>query len=167
MVKLEYVPTGLVEILAHYGNPDADGDFIPDQSWVKRNLRRFRLPYPLRLSWRPDTLVQTVLAHRLVGDAIVDALDEIGQVHGGRYLEQNQLNRFGGIYNARLKRGINEPSTHTWGIAIDLNPDKAPLGEDPSGQPDFIVQAFKKRGFVWGGEFNRPDGMHFQAARGY
>lgn len=167
MVKLDHVPTGLIEILNHYGNPDSDGDFVPDKAWVEKNLRRFRLPYPLRLSWNPDQLIRYVLAHRLVGDAMMDALDEIGQVHGGRYLEQNQLNRFGGVYNPRLKRGLGQLSTHTWAIAIDLNPEKAPLGADPSGQPGFVVEAFTKRGFMWGGEFKRPDGMHFQACRGY
>lgn len=167
MTKLDYVPNGLIEIIKHYGNPDTDGDFQTDPEWVKRNLKRFTLPYPLRLSWNPEKLVKSVISHRRVGDAMMDALDEIGQTHGGRYLEQNQLNRFGGIYNPRMKRGIGQMSTHTWAIAIDLAPDIAPLGADPSGMPDFIVDAFEKRGFVWGGHWDRPDGMHFQACRGY
>lgn len=160
MIKLAHIPHGVDEIKETYGDPG-------DDLWARDNLGTFALPFPLRLSWDPGTLVYSVIAHRLVGGAIVDALDEIGQFKGGAYLERNKLNRFGGIYNRRAKRGIDQPSTHTWAIAIDLNPDKAPLGGDPNGQPRFIVGAFTKRGFVWGGNFARPDGMHFQACGGY
>jgi hypothetical protein len=97
---------------------------------------------------------------------MVDALDEIGEAHGGAYLEREGLNRFGGTFNPRLKRGYNSLSTHTWGIAIDIAPERGALGEEPD-IPDFIVDAFERRGFVWGGRWARPDGMHFQAARGY
>jgi len=166
LISIDYVPTGRGEIIRHYGNPDADGDFAVDEQWKRDNLRVFRLPYPLRLSWRPDVLVERVATHRLVGDAIVDALDEIGQTHGGAHLERNRLNHFGGIFNPRLKRGYNDLSTHTWAIAIDINPHRGPLGEEPD-MPGFIVEAFERRGFVWGGRWSRPDGMHFQAARGY
>jgi hypothetical protein len=166
MVTLDYVPNGKLEILAHYGNPDTDGDFAVDEAWKRENLRVFRLPFPLRLSWNEDVLIRRVTAHKLVGDAICDALDEIGQYKGGQYLERNQLNLYGGIFNPRLKRGYNSLSTHTWAIAVDLNPHRGPLGQQPD-MPEFIVEAFEKRGFVWGGRWSRPDGMHFQAARGY
>lgn len=165
MKVLPIVPNGLEEIKALYGDPQhIPGK--PDVEWERENLSTFQLPYPLRLSWDKDTLVSTVTAHKLVGEYICDALDEIGQYNGGWYLDKFGYNRFGGIYNPRFKRGIDELSTHAWGIAIDLNPHLGPLGEE-SKMPDFIVKAFTNRGFVWGGVFPRPDGMHFQACSGY
>lgn len=166
MIRLERVPSGLKEIVAYYGDPDIDGDFVIDPGWKEKHLTVFNLPYPLRLSWRPETLVSRVTAHRLVGDAMMDALVEIGDYRGGAYLEQNQYNYFGGIFNPRMKRGIGQLSTHTWGIAIDINPHLGPLGK-PSQMPEFIVNAFVRRGFVWGGEWKRTDAQHMQAAKDY
>jgi hypothetical protein len=159
IVSLDYVPNGYEDIIRYYGDPDAP-DFWDAQ------MERFAVPFPLRLSWDTQTEITRIVAHRLVGMAIVDALFEISQHQTPGYLRGNDLDLFGGTYADRNKRGIDEPSTHRWGIAIDLNPHLGPLGEEPK-MPGFIVNAFKRRGFVWGGDFDRPDGMHFQAARGY
>jgi hypothetical protein len=167
MVKLGTVPEGLDEIVSEYGDPDPNEDMEPSSAWYLDNIATFRLPYPLRLSWRPETTVTVVHAHKKVGAAIMDALSEIGQYRGGAYLERNRYNYFGGILNVRLKRGGNELSTHSWGIAIDLNPNHAPFGVKNHTQPDFIVRAFQRRGFRWGGSWEYPDAMHFEACRGY
>lgn len=166
-MKLVNVPYGLSEIKAYYGNPDANGDLEVDKKWREENIRIFTLPYPLRLSWNIHQTINKFAAHKKIGAVIVDAMEEIGDYKGGAYLDRNGYNRFGGVFNPRMKRGYDSLSTHTWAIAIDLNPSLAPLGEDPTGQPDFIVEAFEKRGFIWGGRWSRPDGMHFQAADGY
>jgi hypothetical protein len=62
-------------------------------------------------------------------------------------------------------------SSHTWGIAIDLNPDqngwdKTPAAAGQAGSLARIVPIFAKHGFAWGGDFkNSPlDGMHFELA---
>jgi hypothetical protein len=159
IIKLDHVPDGLDEIYEYYGDPDA-----PD--FFEKNLRRFNVPFPLRLSWEPDVQVTRILAHKRVGDAIVDALFEIAEYKGADYVHAEGLDYYGGTFANRKKRGIDEPSTHAWAIAIDLNPHRGPLGEQPA-MPQFIVDAFERRGFVWGGHFQRPDGMHFQACRGY
>jgi hypothetical protein len=52
-------------------------------------------------------------------------------------------------------------STHSWGMAIDLNASWNKLGAIPTLSREF-VNCFKKEGFKWGGEFSRKDGMHFQ-----
>jgi len=84
-----------------------------------------------------------------------------------KYLQENDWDRWGGCFNFRLKRGSNELSTHAWGIAVDINPHIAPFGGDPDKQPYFIVKAFERRGFEWGGRWSYPDGQHFQACHGY
>ena len=58
-------------------------------------------------------------------------------------------------------------STHAWGIAIDLNNHIAGWLDPDGVQPEGIVDAFKKRGFIWGGDWSEQyvDMMHFQACR--
>ncbi|MCP4393977.1 MAG: M15 family metallopeptidase [Alphaproteobacteria bacterium] len=38
------------------------------------------------------------------------------------------------------------------------------MGEKPT-IPKKIIQIFEKRGFIWGGDWKRPDGMHWSARR--
>lgn len=161
MKKLSIVPNGLEEIKELYGDPQH-----PDAEWERENLSRFRLPFPMKLSWDTNTVVTLVTAHKLVGEAMMDALEEIRDYRGEAYLQQNRLDLFGGIYNPRKKRGIDEWSTHAWGIAIDINPHRGPLGQ-PSTMPEFIVEAFVKRGFEWGGNWKRIDAQHHQACTGF
>lgn len=52
-------------------------------------------------------------------------------------------------------------SVHAWGCAIDINAAWNRLGEKPTMSKN-LVKCFTDAGFVWGGEWNRPDGMHFQ-----
>ena len=168
MIKLDFVPTGLDEINDYYGNPDPDGDMMYNQEWFSENIKEFRFPIPLAKSWNTTAYTTRFWVHKLVGPAIVDAINEIVERRGAAYLLENHLDRWGGGWNWRFKTGSRELSTHGYGISCDINPDLAPYGE-PSNQPDFIVEAFTKRGFFWGGEWPFPykDGMHFQAARDY
>lgn len=71
------------------------------------------------------------------------------------------LKTYDGCFNIRKKRGLNSPSLHSWGIAIDFNAFENGLGMRPKMSPD-IVQCFKAAGFDWGGDWQRMDGMHFQ-----
>jgi hypothetical protein len=168
MIKLSYVPSGLEEINDYYGNPDPDGDGSYNHSFGKQNLTVFNLPFPMRLGWRSDQWVQKAMLHNKVGLAVVDGLEEMGHYISGdpAYLDRNELNLWWGAFNFRLKRGYNSLSTHSWGIAFDINKHLGELGEPPS-MPEWIVDIFEKRGFVWGGRWDRPDGMHFQACKGY
>ena len=52
-------------------------------------------------------------------------------------------------------------SHHSWGAALDVNVATNWLGRPPHQDPR-LVAAFVRRGFVWGGRFLVPDGMHFE-----
>ena len=66
-----------------------------------------------------------------------------------------------GCFNIRKKRGGNSLSLHSWAIAIDVNAAWNGFNQNP--QLDLrVVQCFVDSGFDWGGEWNKPDGMHFQ-----
>ena len=52
-------------------------------------------------------------------------------------------------------------SQHAWGAAIDINAPENPFGATPTQDPH-LVKIFERWGFLWGGDFAIPDGMHFE-----
>lgn len=67
----------------------------------------------------------------------------------------------------RLQRGsLVKLSWHSWAIAADINPDTNPMQHPgdkvKTDMNDLFINGFKQAGFDWGGDFNRPDAMHFQ-----
>jgi hypothetical protein len=55
-------------------------------------------------------------------------------------------------------------SHHAWGIALDVNVPQNPFGAEPD-QDARLVRVFEDWGFIWGGDFILPDGMHFEYRR--
>lgn len=168
MKTLEIVPNGLEEILEYYGDPrGADGK--RSRQWYEDNTEVYNLPFQMRLSWDIETIISKVRAHKKIGPALIDALKEIELKYGAETLERKHLNYYGGIPAWRNKRGGGELSTHCWLIAIDINPHIGRFGhtEDAITYPQEFVEAFTKRGFVWGGMWDWPDAQHFQGASGY
>ena len=163
MLKLNIVPQGAREIMMLYGAPGriVNDHFEADPAWARENLKRFALGFPLRQSW-DQAVLHSFVAHRLVGDVMVDALEEIHAYYGLAVMRRYGLDFWGGVYNPRFKRNGSEPSAHAWGIAIDYCPDLGPYGQ-PSRIPWPIHEAFIKRGFV----NLDQDSMHFQACDDY
>lgn len=76
-----------------------------------------------------------------------------------------------GGFNWRGIAGENgRLSPHSFGIAIDLSPRKAPYWRwsrvfphpQQAAYPEAIVTAFEAEGFVWGGKWHEYDIMHFE-----
>ena len=146
------VPNGRGEIVEVFGDPCEDAC----------ESGRVALPAPLPLSWAPQQRVTRFACHEKMVPVFTAVFADIH----GRGL-WHLLEDFGGCYNCREQRGSNaKTSTHSWGIGIDLNAKQNPLGAAPK-MPQEIVAVFREHGFVWGGEWSRPDGMHFQYATGY
>lgn len=165
-IKLDYVPNGLKEINEYYGNPDANKDFDLDPDWYRENTTVMELPFYMRQSWGNHKKVYNFRVHKLVLESLKDALIDIASYYGEKFYKE-KLDYTGGTYNFRYKRGKEELSVHSWGIAIDLLPNIGCMGCDPKNFPTYIVEAFKQRNWIWGGDFNYPDPMHFQACKGY
>ncbi|MBX3233979.1 MAG: M15 family metallopeptidase [Labilithrix sp.] len=77
--------------------------------------------------------------------------------------------KLGGTFAYREIAGTNLRSTHSWGIAIDLDPAACEYwrnGPQPpvwkNRVPQAIVDAFEAEGFVWGGRWYHYDTMHFE-----
>ncbi|MFA6492890.1 MAG: M15 family metallopeptidase [Patescibacteria group bacterium] len=71
-------------------------------------------------------------------------------------------------YNNRSKVGGGGKSLHSWGIAIDINPEANPYqpgnyGPSQTDIPQVVIDIFKKYGFAWGGDWpGERDAMHFE-----
>ena len=150
---LTAIPVGLDEILDTFGDPG-------DPGFEAEHILLFSLPYPLMYNWQSVTQSR---CHRLVVENFQAAFEAVRDAGF-----EDQVKHYGGIYAKRSIRGRTAfPSTHSWGIAIDLEPEKYPLGS-AARFPDEIVAIFAQFGFFYGGDFkSRRDPMHFQLCRGY
>ena len=72
---------------------------------------------------------------------------------------------YNGCYSPRMQVGNSYAlSRHAFGIAVDINAGKNKYGETPRQDPR-LVAVMEKWGFVWGGRWLVPDGMHFEFVR--
>lgn len=141
------VPSGLKEIEATFGKA---GD--------EKNQELFDLPYPLLYN---GVKVTRSRAHKLMVPVFKAVLAELKAKGLEKYVQN-----YGGIYNHRPITGTQKLSTHSWGIAIDIEPQKYPLGSTARIQAD-VIEVFARYGFIYGGDFPTPDPMHMQYASGY
>lgn len=159
-------PHGFEAILATFGEI---GRFIRpdgtiDPRWESGNMVSVALPYPLRLAWgNPAPLATKIRCHKLVAPVVLQAFEAIDRAGLRR-----AVRTFGGCYNYRPKRTGSRPSTHSWGIALDLNPGTNAMGTAGDMDPR-LVQIFREHGFKWGGDWTgrNKDPMHFQFCTGY
>ncbi len=153
-------------LAAFYGNPDVNGDGLPDKAWEAANIVRIAPPYPLFLAWAPTTHVSGIAVHKKCADSLTRILTRIGTELTEAERRRFQLDMYGGCFNYRLMRGSTNLSVHSYGAAIDLAPAINSLGAEWGSKenmmPQKVVQMFNKEGAVWGGIWRRPDAQHFQ-----
>lgn len=144
------IPRGLAEIREVYGEPCT----------ARCSSGRVRLPEPLKQSW--DGKPITVFAcHELIAPVFDSVFAEIHRRGLWHLLED-----FGGVYNCRDVKGSAKPSTHSWGIGVDLNANRYPL-RSTKKQDRRLIAIFADHGFVNGETWARPDPMHWQRVVGY
>jgi hypothetical protein len=168
-LKLLPCPHGPIEIRTVFGDIEkyisssSDGKMMLDSAFEHKHIVSLTLPFPLRLASEPKKMVSTIRCHALLTDRISAIFEDLGK---SRPLAQKLY--WGGCFNFRLKRNGLGLSTHSWGIAIDLNPETNKRGT-MGDMPLEIVAAFKNYGFIWGGNWNGKarDPMHFQYCTGY
>jgi hypothetical protein len=134
------------------------------------NLKRFSLPYPMRLAWDKNTIISTSVAHIKCAEYFEEALLRIYEFYGGfNEVRHLNLDLFGGIYNYRTMTNSTRLSSHAWAVSIDLNPDENRYGWTWPGKakmPVEVVEIFESLGAVSGARWkNNPDAMHQQFCR--
>lgn len=154
---------------SYYGKIELSNDGRPTERWEARSLTKVLAPYPLRLAWAPDTVVRKITCHRLLAPSLLQCLARILEHYGSlEAVSAAGMDLYGGCYNFRPMRGGTNLSMHSYGIAIDLDPDRNALNrkwEKGKGMmPLEVVRIFREAGWTWGGDWHRADCMHFQAA---
>lgn len=151
------------ELRKKYGIPDYGGTF-------KKNMTQVTLPYTM---WMDDLKITKCWMNKSCSDSLLRVLTYVWDENGRDYdkIKAQQLHIFSGSWNIRNMRGGASLSTHAFGVAIDIAAPWNMLGKKPGynkfsfTNDSVIVKAFKEEGWTWGGDWSRPDGMHFQAAR--
>jgi hypothetical protein len=64
----------------------------------------------------------------------------------------------------RAIRGTNQPSNHSWGLAVDLNAPANPMTDRlVTDMPAWMPALWKSKQFRWGGDYpRRKDAMHYE-----
>jgi murein DD-endopeptidase MepM/ murein hydrolase activator NlpD len=158
-------PQGLSGIVQTFGDIREhvrdDGSASP--AWEAGFIGRAKLPFRIPLSFAPAQSAGVIACHKL----LVPLFEAVFADIAAQGL-QGAVKTYGGGYNWRMKRGQAKPSTHSWGIAIDLNPVTNAMGTAGDMDPA-LVALFEGYGFVWGGRWAgaNKDPMHFQYCSGY
>lgn len=78
------------------------------------------------------------------------------------------INKTAGTFNYRQIAGTSRLSSHSYGIAIDINTEYSDYWQWSKNMeyknqiPIEIVEIFEKHGFIWGGKWYHYDTMHFE-----
>lgn len=174
-------PNGYREIEEMFGNP-ANADGTLNEAWEGRNIRKIPPPDGWQLYYQEDgrlTEVTGIRLHRLLADSFVSVLDEIWSVAarecgGGAsngdiraWLHQHCMDQHGGGFNFRKITAGTKLSLHSYGIAIDWDPDHNPRQKPLTCTlPDWWFDIWHRHGWSDGRRFRTPDPMHVQFATG-
>jgi hypothetical protein len=140
----------------HFGEfasrPAGTGTFVPQTSWIDQHL-----------SSQNVVQLGAVTCNRAIMAPLTAAMQEITDRGLASLVNTADFQYEGGCWNPRVARVIagGTLSSHSWGMAIDINVGNNPLGAPPHQDPR-LVAIMSKHGFAWGGRFLRPDGAHFE-----
>jgi hypothetical protein len=131
-------------------------------------LTTIKLPFPLILSWDKNVSIDRMTCHKLVADKLLAIFNDLLAHYGKEKIHELGIDRYGGCYNFRKMRGGSDYSRHSWGIAIDLDPERNLLKETSKtarfARPEYkeMIDIFYKHGFESLGREKNYDWMHFQ-----
>ena len=146
------------EILNKYGKPNQNGTYLVS----------IKLPYSMRLAWDKNTKVNTMRCHKLVAQNFTNVFNDLLNHYGLAKIQELGIDLFGGCFNFRAMRGGSDYSRHSWGIAIDLDPERNQLKETSKtarfARPEYkpMIDIFYKHGFISLGVEKNYDWMHFE-----
>lgn len=150
-------PKGLAAIRATYGNIaiTSGGQIASPKTWESNNM------IVVHETWLPKG---KLYVNRLVWPSLKACFEACLALKDGYVI------RTLGCFAPRAKRVNGELSTHSWGIAVDLNADTNPLSFDGvlrTDIPEMWIKIFEDACWTWGGRWKKPDAMHLQFCSGY
>ena len=129
------------------------------------------LPFDMVLAWDKSAKVRKMTLHTKVAASATRIFSTIAATYSEAERRSLGLNLFGGSLNVRRMRGGSAYSMHSWGIAIDFDPERnqlswgsprARLSHDDAGP---FWRAWEAEGWLSLGRARNFDWMHVQAAR--
>lgn len=129
---------------------------------------RVALPFHFRLAWDLDQKVSIVSCHKKLASAFTGIWVDAAKHYGETEFRRLRLDLYGGCFNYRPMRGGSSLSTHAYGAAWDVDPERNQLKWDHNlaslSRSDYapfwsIVEAY---GAVSLGRAKNYDWMHFQ-----
>ena len=147
------------QLMQKYGTPNGTG---------VNYLVTIPLPYPMRLSWDKSKIITRLRCHKLVANQLSAIFKDILDFYGLEHIQRLGIDLYGGCFNFRKMRGGSDWSRHSWGVAIDLDPERNQLKQTSKNanfakmeyQP--MIDIFYKHGFVSLGREKNYDWMHFE-----
>jgi hypothetical protein len=137
---------------------------------VGENQTKLELPYKMIIAWDPKITLSKITCHQKVSKSLYTIFEKTLKEYGEKDIVKLRLNVFGGCLNVRKMRGGSAWSIHSWGAAIDLDPDNNQLKwgkEKATFGKDVYVPFWKiveSEGWTSLGREKNYDWMHFQAA---
>lgn len=159
LVKVTYPRDREGELKAFYGEPGS-------------NQVTCRPAYPLTLAWDKDTIIRGFSCHTRVKEPLEKIFKQTLARYGNEGIRDLGLDMFGGCLNIRPKKGSQKiMSLHSWGAAVDLDPENNQYKWDASkarfAQPvyDDFWRIVEQNGGKSLGRTKDYDYMHFQFTR--
>ena len=126
----------------HFGNPDLPG-------FKRRNIVEI------------EFLGRAMFVHRGTSRHFL-RLERLFEARAPEYAAAVSLGELDDwSYENRDVRGADSKSSHAFGIAVDINALANPLGAT-GDMPEDVVRQWEAEGGEWGGDWSRPDPMHFE-----
>lgn len=155
------------KFIKKYGNPFRPDGSI-DKAWQKSFEAKHMelLKYPAIIKTAFPTLGESVYMNKDFTGLYLKFLHRL--IEKSLHTEVTVNDQ---CFNIRLIRGSKtDPSIHSWGMAVDLNPLNNPLGLNRDQAKAMGLTPFTKEfqdtakscGIVCGYYFKRCDGMHFE-----
>lgn len=134
------------------------------------HTRSLVLPYPMRIAWDKRQVITKFAINEKCHDSAQRALTNVAKYYDAKKREELGLDLWGGCLNVRKMRGGSSWSIHSWGCAIDFDPERNQLrwGADKArlAKPDCATfwKIWEDEGWVSLGRKKNYDWMHVQAA---
>lgn len=100
----------LVDLYGHAGGPQCSRGVVV-------------VPFPLRLSWGRQQFIHKFRCHEKIAQSAERVYRKIASAYSPTQIVALGIDIWGGCYHYRKKRGGSTLSTHSWGIAIDTDPE--------------------------------------------
>lgn len=135
------------------------------------NQSKCELPFEMVLAWDTKSKLTSYSCHKLVKAPMERIWNRTFDFYGYQKMKEMRLTYFGGCLNVRKMRGGSNWSMHSWGIAIDIDPDRNGLHtswkNSQMSKPEYkkFVDFWYDEGAINLGLEADYDSMHFQFAR--